>query len=95
MVLIGNNYRNRAELRKKPRRQFHYNARILVDKNVPLIDCSISDISATGARIALENHETLPDTFMLLLTQNGGARRHCRVVWREEFMIGVQFPDGR
>lgn len=94
MVVVGN-YRNRAELRKKPRRQFHYNARILVDKKTPPIACSISDISESGARLSLENDNTVPETFMLLLTANGGARRRCRVVWRDGLTVGVEFPDQR
>ena len=94
MVVVGK-FRNHAELRKKPRRQFHCNARILIDKNTPLIACSISDISESGARIALESEETLPDTFLLLLTPNGGARRHCRVVWHDGMVVGVQFPESR
>jgi PilZ domain len=92
MVAVGKTY-NHAELRKKPRRQFHYNARILVDKDTPLIVCSISDISEDGARIALEKDETLPDTFMLLLSPNGGARRQCRVIWRDGLAVGVKFPE--
>jgi PilZ domain-containing protein len=60
-----------------------------IDKTTPPIACSISDISESGARLAL------PETFMLLLTANGGARRHCRVVWREGLMIGVEFPEHR
>ena len=92
MVVIGN-YRTHAELRKKPRRQFHYNARILTDEKTPPIACSISDISESGARLALERDAELPETFMLLLTAHGGARRHCRVVWRTSLTIGVEFPD--
>jgi PilZ domain len=92
LVVVGN-YRNRAELRKAPRRQLHYNASILVDKNTPPIPCSIADISERGARLSLEGAKDLPDTFVLLLTANGGARRHCRVVWREEMTIGVTFPQ--
>jgi hypothetical protein len=94
MVVIGN-YRNHAELRKKPRRQFHYNARILTDKDTPPRSCSISDISESGARISLERDDELPQTFILLLTANGGARRHCRVVWREGLVVGVEFPQIR
>jgi hypothetical protein len=94
MVVVGK-FRNHAELRKKPRRQFHYNARILIDKDTPLITCLISDISESGARIALENEQTLPDTFVLLLTPNGDARRHCHVIWRDGLLIGVQFPESR
>jgi hypothetical protein len=91
MVAAGN-YRKGAELRKKPRRQFHYTARILADKNGPPRECSISDISETGARILLARDEALPDRFMLLLTATGDARRVCRVVWRTGLTLGVEFP---
>jgi len=94
MVVVGN-YRNRAELRKKSRRQFHYNARIFIDKKTPPITCSIADISESGARLSLERDEELPETFVLLLTASGGARRHCRVVWRTSLTLGVEFPDHR
>lgn len=94
MVVVGN-YRNRAELRKKPRRQFHYDAKILKGKDVPILGCSISDISDSGARLNLEADVELPDTFVLLLTPNGGARRHCRLIWRDGLTVGVKFPDNR
>jgi len=94
MVVIGN-YRNRAELRKKPRRQFHYDAKILKGKETPPLACWISDISETGARLNLASDVELPDTFLLLLTANGGARRHCRIVWRDGLVVGVKFPDTR
>jgi PilZ domain-containing protein len=94
MVVVGN-FRNRAELRKKARRQFHYNAKILKDQNSPPLACLIADISDSGARLNLENGTELPDKFILLLTENGGARRQCRVVWRDGTAVGVKFPDNR
>jgi hypothetical protein len=93
MVVIGN-YRNRAELRKKPR-QFHYDANILSGKDTPPLACSIADISESGARLNLENNAELPDNFILLLTAIGGARRQCRVIWRDGATVGVKFPDNR
>ncbi len=85
--------RTRAELRRKPRRQFHYSARILTKKNGSARTCSIADISETGARIVLAKDEELPDRFVLLLSATGEARRICRVVWRTGLTVGVQFPD--
>ena len=84
MVVVGN-YRNRAELRKKPRRQFHYLARIVTENQNAAADaCSIADISESGARLTLErDDEVVPDTFVLLLTPDGRTRRQCRVVWRD------------
>ncbi|HEX4041034.1 MAG TPA: PilZ domain-containing protein [Xanthobacteraceae bacterium] len=91
MVVLGN-FRNRAEMRKKPRRSFHYNARILKDKDTQVV-CEIADISHSGARLTLGSDVELPADFVLLLTRNGGARRHCRVIWREGLTVGVTFPD--
>lgn len=94
MVVVGN-YRNHAELRKKPRRSFHYNAKILKDKDSPPLPCAISDISASGARLSLENDVELPPEFILLLTPNGEARRRCRMIWRDGLTVGVKFPQPR
>lgn len=94
MVVVGN-YRNHAELRKKPRRQFQYHAKILKDKDTPPLACAISDISASGARLNLQNDVELPPEFILLLTPNGKARRHCRLIWREGLIVGVKFPENR
>jgi hypothetical protein len=87
------NYRNHAELRKKPRQQFNYNARIQIGSEAPLVTCAIVDISEGGARLSLEADEPLPEAFMLLLTRNGRTSRHCRLVWRTGQTLGVEFPQ--
>jgi hypothetical protein len=92
MVVSGNNG-NRSELRKNPRRLFHYNARILADQDTPPIACWLADVSQGGARLTLEHDTALPADFMLLLTANGDARRHCHVVWRDGLTVGVKFPE--
>jgi hypothetical protein len=91
MVVVGN-FRNQAELRRKPRRNFHYNASVLLDGTSPPRPCAISDISETGARIMLQSECELPERFILLLTRSGEARRHCRLVWRSGLSAGVEFP---
>jgi hypothetical protein len=90
--MVGNSS-NRADLRKKPRRPFHYNAYIVTDGKSQPRTCAISDISDSGARILLESDSALPNRFVLLLSRNGGARRKCRVVWRNGLVVGVEFPD--
>lgn len=94
MVVVGK-YRNRTELRKKPRRHFRYAAKILTGPNLPQIACSISDISEIGARLELESDGELPEKFLLLLTPDGHAHRQCRLIWRTGKIIGVNFPQRR
>lgn len=88
----GNN-RNRPELRRKPRRQFRYNASVLLERGGSPCPCEIADISETGARLVLEGEFALPERFVLLLTRSGEARRSCRLVWRDGLTVGVQFPS--
>jgi hypothetical protein len=91
MVVIGN-FRSRTELRKSPRRQFHYNATIIIEGDTQPHRCAIVDISNTGARLQLEDGFELPEHFLLLLTKSGQARRRCKIVWRNGLSVGVQFP---
>lgn len=87
-------FRQRTELREKPRRQFHYDASILTSAKGPPRPCSISDISESGARIELEiEDDELPHRFVLLLTKQGEARRDCRLIWRTGTTVGVKFAD--
>lgn len=92
MVVVGN-FRRRVELRKQPRRQFRYDARIITDKRAPPLPCSIADISDLGARLVLQRDSELPEEFVLLLTANGRAQRRCRMIWRTDLTVGVAFPD--
>ena len=67
-----------------------YHAILVLAPDV-LRDCSLFDISDTGARIDVEAAEELPDRFTLLLSGNGAPQRTCRVVWRQPNQIGVEF----
>ena len=94
MVVVGN-FRNHAELRKKPRRQFHYHASMLIEGEKLPCPCAIADISESGARLQLEADCAVPERFILLLTKGGEARRHCRLVWRDGLFVGVEFPPAQ
>lgn len=92
MVVIGN-YRTHAELRKKPRRPFPFNARIATTKDKPLVPCWIADISEGGARLCLARDEELPQIFTLLLTPKGDTRRFCQIIRRDGPTLGVRFIE--
>ena len=79
--------------RKSIRRPMRYSAWVALEGD-QLHGCVLSDISDSGARIDIDESETIPDQFTLLLTSNGAARRKCHVVWRKPRQIGVAF-EGR
>ena len=84
----------RVEKSQRSRRHFNYPARIDVGDGSPVRSCAVVDVSQTGARLAVEEAETLPQEFALLLSSDGGTRRWCYVVWRSDLQIGVEFLVG-
>jgi len=53
------------------------------------LKCTIMDVSKHGARIAVDDPESSPQEFLLLLKKN--LLRWCRVMWRSDCEIGIQF----
>jgi len=62
--------------------------RIVVDPKVPSIECTIVDISASGACLELGGAASLPKRFEF---HSGGTRKKCNIVWRRGWRIGVSF----
>ena len=67
----------------------------IAQKGKPLHGCAVADISETGARLNVEDIDSIPDEFMLVLSRRGDAQRKCRVVWRKQRQIGVEFTNSR
>ena len=53
-------------------------------------DCVIRNLSAIGAALDVERTAGIPDEFTLLIKPEI-VKRQCRVVWRSEKRIGVEF----
>jgi hypothetical protein len=54
------------------------------------IDCTIRDLSVTGAALELPNQIGPPANFTLVVPGDG-LHLPCRVVWRRGYRIGVAF----
>ena len=52
------------------------------------IDCTIRNVSDTGAALDVASQLGIPTEFVLAID---GEQRPCRVVWRKEKRIGVTF----
>ena len=80
-----------AEKRKTLRRPVRYPARIEPDDGSGLIPCELCDASREGAQLHSDNPNGVPDEFTLVLGYDGTARRRCKVIWRSDSDIGVEF----
>lgn len=78
------------EPRKNIRRHIRHPGVILKGGAI-LSQCTVLDVSASGAKIEIKIPIEIPDEFDLHLSSNGQVRRHCQVVRRTEKEIGVHF----
>ncbi len=82
-------FKERREVR---RRAFNRVAQFLSDDGSLPRNCTVTDISAGGARLYSELE--MPPKFTLSVAgDDGGMRRECRVVWRLGGEFGVEFID--
>lgn len=54
------------------------------------IDCTIRNLSDTGAALDVTSPLGIPEHFTLFVQANG-AHLSCTVIWRKEKRIGVKF----
>lgn len=54
------------------------------------IDCTVRNLSASGAALDVVSPVGIPDRFDLVIVAEH-VRKRCRVVWRKERRIGVTF----
>ena len=83
------------QMRRGVRRVMDRDAWIKLGEGLPLRPCTLADLSDSGAKLKFEDQENgeIPQAFDLLLTRHGHPSYPCRVVWRKENVIGVQFVD--
>ena len=77
------------ERRKYPRQRTYKGGRINPDRG-PGVDCIIRNMSDVGVCIDIGSGLVPQDSFHLVIKPEF-LTRHCRVVWRRQQKIGVQF----
>jgi hypothetical protein len=54
------------------------------------LDCTVRNLSATGAALEVLSPLYIPDRFTLVI-ETEQLKRACHIVWRKERRIGVAF----
>ena len=62
-------------------------------KGEQLRECVVWDESRTGARLVVDAPSEMPDEFYIYMSLESTSRRRCRVAWRADKQIGVEFVD--
>jgi hypothetical protein len=53
--------------------------------------CTLIDVSQAGARLTISDVYDLPGNFALHLTRESKPGQVCRIVWRRDHDVGVEF----
>lgn len=83
-----------CNLRQEPRDRIERRAWISVGDGAPLRRCTLIDISDSGAKLAFDDIDELPNKFSLWLSRYGHPRYVCNIVWSRQNTIGVKFSSG-
>ncbi len=81
-----------AEVRRSERVRAFLRARIIFNNQNTTIECTIKNISASGAKIEISEALTIPAQFDLEVPQKSRTYR-ARMIWRDAGTIGVEFID--
>jgi hypothetical protein len=82
--------RPRSDLRTDSRSRTLLGAQIVFNNRCSTIDCTVRDLSPTGAKVLVSPHVAIPDEFDLNIPQS--QRKHrARIMWRDADSCGVRF----
>lgn len=79
------------EQRRSMRQHVQFPAWVDIGDGAPPHDCTVLDVSDDGARIMLASSLRLPTVFHLVYSNQATRRRRCRLVWRLDDQIGVNY----
>ena len=81
-----------VQRRKSERRRVNLMAVILAEGDgTKICQCTMADVSQGGTRLMVEQPSLIPESFVLVLAHGARIHRKCKVRWRSETAIGVQF----
>ena len=78
--------------RVAPRQRVLKQGKILLPNNMTVIDCTVRDLSETGAKLLCPDPGAIPNEFRLVTTADR-TMRDVKVAWRRPDMVGVHFTS--
>jgi hypothetical protein len=78
------------ERRRVPRHRTLKSGKIVVRSGRSVVDCTVRNLSTQGALLLVRSLAGIPEKFDLVL-ETTGEHHPCRIAWRGEDRIGVEF----
>jgi hypothetical protein len=81
----------RVTKKREVRKSLRQPGWITLDGGFAARPCVVQDMSATGAKITIDDPNMLPAKLRLALSRDARTGRPCEVVWRRGKSVGVKF----
>ncbi|TMJ06218.1 MAG: PilZ domain-containing protein [Alphaproteobacteria bacterium] len=79
-----------VERRRVARHRTLKSGKIVVQPHASVFDCTVRNLSPNGALLVVASLVAIPERFELVLDATG-EQHPCRVIWRGEDRLGVEF----
>jgi PilZ domain len=78
------------ERRRVSRHRTLKSGKIVVQSGRSVVDCTVRNLSTHGALLVVRSLAGIPEEFDLVL-ETSGAHHACRIAWRGDDRMGVEF----
>ena len=80
-----------ATKKRDVRRSVQHTAWVTLEGGFAARPCMVQDMSASGAKITVDDSSALPAKLRLAFSRDARTGRACEVVWRQGKSLGVKF----
>ena len=77
--------------KREARKSLHQPGWITLDGGFAARPCVVQDLSASGAKVTIDDPNTLPAKLKLGFSRDARTGRNCEVVWRRGRTVGIKF----
>ena len=77
--------------KRAARKSLHQPGWITLDGGFAVRPCVVRDLSSSGAKLTIEDPNTLPAKLRLAFSRDARNGRPCEVVWRRGQTVGIKF----
>jgi hypothetical protein len=80
-----------SDKKREKRKSLSQPGWITLDGGFAARQCVVQDMSSTGAKVTIDDPNTLPAKLRLAFSRDARTGRPCEVVWRRGKSVGVKF----
>ena len=77
--------------KRESRKSVHQAGWITLEGGFAARQCVVQDLSTSGAKVTIEDSNSLPTRLRLAFSRDARTGRACEVVWRRGNSVGVKF----